>query len=597
MSNHHRTFYDPSKSPMVYLIILWVVLTAFNINKAFHIDDAFHLEAAENIRLHPWKPMSSWINWEDSPTLMFNGNNPPFFFYLINFYQLLFGHSEVSLHLFLSVFTFLSLFYFYQLGQLLQVKSPLTMLSIFAFCPAFVVNQNVMLDIPILAISLGIMYYLLKGQKHDKFSYYIISAILLSFGIFIKYSLIPLFFVILWTIFITKNYQKSIVLIIPIILFLLWSLWNYIEFGQTHIYKILTKPKPEVQINILVSLRAKTVGFLGTLGSITTFTVIFIYSLIPKKEIRLLTLLACLFLVISIPLVYFKQIEETIFNRLLNIIFILNGLILIGLLTFQSISSWLAKKNEYLKSQEFVILIYVTSVSAFLILIAPFNATRHTLLIIPFIILLGHKHFDYTKRILHKYVIAATVILATLLGISDWLIADFYRKNAQKIHLKNATVWSIGHWGWQWYSKQAGMLIYAKNADFNVRNEDYVVFPQHVHKQTLSKEIGLDTIKIITEPSTIFTFFSGINKGTMYSSSHKIPAWSLSNSPIDTIFVCRVNKELGMEVAETRIRSDKDLFNEIKYQSKTKNLPLDSLIKREARKYIEQQRNKKHYFN
>ncbi|RLD93697.1 MAG: hypothetical protein DRJ29_08040 [Bacteroidetes bacterium] len=47
----------------VLLILLWIGLTAINLNKAFHIDDSFHLEAAAYLSVNPTSPMSGLINW------------------------------------------------------------------------------------------------------------------------------------------------------------------------------------------------------------------------------------------------------------------------------------------------------------------------------------------------------------------------------------------------------------------------------------------------------------------------------------------------------------------------------------------------------
>jgi len=542
MLNPKWLFSNALKSYWFLIFVLWLILTGININKAYHIDDTYYLEAAKHIEQNPTKPMSIWINWEDSPTVMHKGNNPPLFLYLISVHQFLFGDSEISLHMLLSVFTFLSLFYFFQLSQLLQVKSPRIILTIFAFCPAFIVNQNIMLDIPILALSLSIMYYLLKGQRLNNTNYYAISAALLSIGMLIKYSLAPLFLVIFVTILISKNYKKSLVLIIPIIVFVFWSIWNYVEFGNIHLISIISKPKVESQVSKLVLYGSKIVGFIGTLGAIATFTSIFIYSLIPKKEIRFLIKVGFAVMVISIPLVYFQLIDESDFNRMLNFFFIVNGLVLIGLIIYSSMTEIMKKNRAYFITPYFTILIYLIIISAFILLVAPFNATRHSLLLIPFILLLGHQHFEATKGFINNLVVTVSIVLGLLLGISDWVYADFYRKNASEISLPNTRVWSIGHWGWQWYSKQAGMLTFAKNIEKNVLNGDLIVFPQNIDKQRMSKEIQLEPFHFITEAPTFFTFFSGKNQASMYSSTYSKPAWSLSNSPIDTIFIFKVKK-------------------------------------------------------
>jgi hypothetical protein len=284
------------------------------------------------------------------------------------------------------------------------------------------------------------------------------------------------------------------------------------------------------------------VGFIGTLGAITTFTAIFIYARIPKKETRFLIIFGFIAMAISVPLVYLNVIEEVIFNRLLNLIFILNGFVLIGLIFYQSITEFISKKYAFFRTPHFVILTYLITVAGFFLLLAPFNATRHCLLLIPFILLLGHQHFEATKGLINNLVVTISIILGLLLGISDWVYADFYRKNASKIHYPNKKIWSIGHWGWQWYSRQAGMITFAKNNESNLKNGDLIVFPHNIHRQGISKEIQLEPVLFLTESPTFFTFFSGKDNGSMYSSSYKKPAWSLSNKSIDTIFILKVKK-------------------------------------------------------
>lgn len=565
---------------IAYVVILWLILTGININKAFHIDDTFHLEAAKWIGQHPLKPMSGSINWGNSPTPMYEYNQPPLFFYLIYVHQFLFGNSEISLHLLLSVFTFLALLFFFKLTKLLNVKSPVTILTIFAFCPAFVVNQNLMTDIPILALSIGIIYYLLKGQKLDNVKYYLFSVILLTVGLLIKYSLLPVFFVILITILASKSPKKSIVLFIPLIALVLWSVWNFVEFGSIH---IISRPKSGFDIG-------KILAFGSTLGAISTFTAIYIYNIIPKKETRFLIILVFILFLFFVPIVYSNLIEESRFNRLLSYSFLINGFVLISLIVYQAINSFFDKKYDYFKTPYFVIFTYIVGVSTFLALFAPFSATRHVLLLIPFILLFGHKQFETTRGIINKFVVTISIILGTLLGISDWIYADFYRKNVDYINIPDTRVWSLGHWGWQWYSKNAGMLFYSKNDEFNVRNGDLIVFPKNIDKQQLSKDIQLDTVRFITQSPTFFTFFSGKNFASMYNSFVKKPAWSLSRAPIDTIFICEVKQEIGIDEVVNRIRLDESWLNDIKIKSIKRNLPIDSMLILDAKWFIEQKR-------
>ena len=342
--------------------------------------------------------------------------------------------------------------------------------------------------------------------------------------------------------------------------------------------------------NIMKNFIKNIFGIIGTLGAISTFTATFIYNILPKKVTRYFIILVFILLIISVALVYSKIVEEAKFNFLLKYFFLINGFILILLILNQAINSFFRKKYEYFGTPYFVIITYLLSVSVFIVLLAPFNATRHTLLLLPFILLFGHRQFESTRGMINNFTITISIILGILLGISDWIFADFYRKNVNSINTRENRVWSVGHWGWQWYSKKAGMLIYSKNNDFNMRKNDLVVFPKNIHKQHLSEDIQLDPVRFITEAPTFFTFFSGKIYASMYSSTFDNPSWSLSSAAIDTIFIYKVRQEIGIDEVVNRIRSDEIWLNNIKNKSIKSNTPIDSMLIIEARLFIEQKR-------
>ncbi len=515
------------------LIFSWAIITLININKAYHMDDTFHLEAANCIEESPLTPLSGKINWENSPMPMYEFNQPPLFFYTILLTKKIFNDSEIVMHLMMSIFSFLSIFFFYRLTVFYKAKNKKLLLLLFAFCPAFIVNQNLMTDVPILAMSLGTMYFLLMGLKDDKLKHFIFSVIFLSLGLLIKYSLIPLFFTVLLSIVLSKKYKNLMVLIIPILVISVWSLWNIIEYDSIH---ILDRPKSGFHPQ-------KILAYLSTLGSVSFISGIYIYYYLPKKitqySIYLLFVVFCLL----IPLVYYGYIGESISTMVLSVFFLVNGLTIMSITLLVILQKIRKGGVSYLKSYEFPIMIYIIVFSLFIGLLAPFNATRHILLITPFLILAGSHMFDKVYSV-YRLVLFSTIIIGVLLGISDWIYADFYRRSVINIKIKADTVWSMGHWGWQWYSKKAGMRIYSTNDSLKLNCGDYIVFPKNIHRQELSSGIRIDTVGYITEDPSLLTFLSGKNYASMYISSIYNPPWSLSNITIDTIFVCKVTQEI-----------------------------------------------------
>jgi len=515
----------------VLIVIIWSVLTAININKAYHIDDTFYLEAAQHIKDNPTKPMSGFINWENDPVPIYKHNPPPLFFYFIVLTSVSFGFGEIPMHLLISVFTFFALLLFYNLSVLLRIKNTNTLILLLAFSPAFVINQNLMLDIPVITILLGFAYCLLKANITGKTQFYTLSALLLGVGLLFKYSLLPLIVLLLIVIILNREFKKLFVLLIPFGFLIAWSMWNYLEFGSVH---MLGRSN---STHIL-----KVWAFPGCLGAIAFFSVSLLFSRYKSRVVKpkLYTMLSIT--ILAIILFAFNIVDEIFFANFMSVLFTLNGTFICFALVsrfFIDIKLTSIFKNK--PSNELILYLFIAALMLFIILFAPFIATRHILLMLPFALLIFAKEISIAPKKVNLSVISLTIFLGVLLGVSDWKYADYYREMASKIELPDdKKVWTAGHWGWQWYSKQRGLIEYSTNqSEPNVG--DLIVYPGRVSMQELNENIKLSIINKVWDEPTLLTFVSGNNWASMYSSYlNKVP-WTLSKTPIDTIFICKVD--------------------------------------------------------
>jgi hypothetical protein len=510
----------------IHVFVIWTILTGFNITKAYHIDDTFHLLAAEHIQNQPLSPMSGLINWDKGVAPGYQYNQPPLFFYLIAATDYFAGNSEFIMHLMLSVFTFLSLFYFGKLTELLQIKSSNSLLLLFGFSPAFIINQNLMTDIPVLTVYMSVIYFLIKAQEEKKNRYYIIASFLIAIGLLIKYTTAPLIIVLLLTVVSAGEYKKASVILIPITVLFCWSLWNLHEYGSMHIF---SRPKNTFDIK-------KPISFLGTLGAVSTYTILFIREYLSGKKLMFLLIFTGIIVASGILYLYFFRTVSI--DLVISIIFICNGFILTFALYKKIVSLILSERIQFSKNPYFIILICILGLSAFIIFFAPFNATRHLLLVIPFLLLFGEKYFFQQFSILRKAVVYLTILIGVSLGISDWLYADFYRKSAKQIASYGQTAWSLGHWGWQWYSEKAGMHVYSPGDELKIKKGDLLVYPANVPRQNFVSQLKVDTVKMIIQKASYLTFFS-VKNGSMYNSFISKPVWTFSCNPTDTIVICR----------------------------------------------------------
>jgi hypothetical protein len=555
-----------AKNRYFILFVLWFSLTAININKAFHIDDTFHIEAAMNLTQDPLRPMSALVNWSSDPKPLFNFNQPPLFYYLIASYANIFGYSEISLHLFLSFFTFFALFFFQEITFLLPIKKKMLLLVIFAFNPAFIINQNVMADVPLIAIILGSIYFIIKAKRSGKTKNYLIAATFIGVGMLLKYSILPMLIVLLLVILLNKDYKNLIVLLIPIGLIALWSLWNYLEIGHIH---ITNRPQriydPE---NIWV--------FLSTVGAVSTFIFSFFYGVFRSKFSEIFILTSLLLFIGSVIFVFLDFIFEKPYTAFLYNLFMLTGVFVYLAIVIIIYKKILLQKLDYFISDHFIIILSLLGLSAFILLYAPIYASRQILLIIPFLLLSGSQLFDKSTPLINGISLTATIILGVVLGISDWNNADYYREIAASIELnEDEKTWSAGHWGWQWYAKANGMEQYHTQSS-DIKDGDYIIYPVKVDKQNKNPETNWVIIDKIWKKADILTFFSGKTETSFYSAFKGVPTWNLSKQAIDTIYVCKVEKGISFNIR--RIKNDKIWLQKVNEKAIRKGIPLDSML-------------------
>lgn len=513
------------------LVLIWILLTAINLGKAYHIDDTFHLEAAEWIKDNPTRPMSGTINWKDIPTPIYSHNQPPLFFYLLAKVISVAGTNEIPQHLFLSIFTFLALLFFDKLIEALRLKKRTLLLLLFGFSPALVINQNLMTDVPLLALVLGSALFLLKAGGEKKTTAYVISALLIGTGLLIKYSVLPLLIVLILVIIIRRDYKYLAALLIPLGMLLLWSVWNYAEYGSVH---FLDRPKSGLHINRMWSFMAAT-------GSMAFFSASLFYGTWAKPFVRRGIFIVFSLFVILIIAFALGFIPEPDINNIFNVLFVLNGLLvfflLIRLFVKQAGTEGL---QPYMKTNSFIIFLFAVSTATFMVLFAPFMATRHILLILPFVLLFTSGLFENCDKSINRLSLIVTLFLGVALGISDYKYAGYYKKMASRFSVsRNTTVWTAGHWGWQWYTSRHGLKQYETGSP-DVKNGDLFIYPGNISRQEFEKNLKLEIIEKRWEEATPLTFFSGNNFASFYSSSVKIAPWTLSLQPIDTIYVCRV---------------------------------------------------------
>ncbi len=527
-----------SGKDLLVILSVWLIATALNVTKPFHIDDAYHLEAAIHISKAPLQPSSGFINWGNVPEPLSQSNQPPLFFYLLALTGYLTSFSEIPLHLLVSVFTLLSLYFFFITVQLIKPGEAQFLTLIFGLSPAFLINQNIMTDIPLLSASLAFGYFLLKAGMSKEFKYIAYAGIALGLAMLIKFTIVPLYVVLLIAPFFYRKPTHSIAIFIPLAFITGWSLYNLYEFNDVQLF---TRSSGRSSIE---GIPDTALSFLSCIGAITPFSLM-MFAATQKRPQKYVPIIISLFVSFSIFVIlsWMGFISHELSKEIIRYVFMLLGLVIFTtlFLTNKTIFSDLFSRKFEAYKRVFLVL-WFSSLTVFIILFAPFIATRHVLLVIPaYLLVIPALPIDF-PRILKVIALSSTLLAGILLSISDYHYAAFYRNHAKDIRQKygeDSKIWSVGHWGWQWYSRANGFKIY-NTCISDVKVGDIIAYPVKVPNQKLCPLIKLETIEERWDNPGFMSFFSTRHEASFYLSGYKRPAWRLSTLPTDTIVVQRV---------------------------------------------------------
>ena len=525
------------------LLLLWALATALDFGKAFHIDDTFHLLAAQWIEHHPLSPMSGLVNWGQDPQPLHDFNQPPGYFYLIALTGHFLGYSEGVMHGLRAMFSLIAIVNLYQLARHFVKGQALLITSLLVLCPAFLVNQGLMTDVPLLAMHLlGFRLLLVPGSGH-KGVRYLWAALAFSAGVFIKYTTLPVLLVFPLVLALRREGKYIAVAGVPFVLLVLWGLWNVQEFDAVHLFG------REGGDHSLRGIFVRTLGMFTALGAVSPFVPAIAMGRFPAwhKWIRSAWLAALSAFMILAAAVYSGNLSEAVSDEILRIAFTLNGVLFVALATLTI--PW---KDRPAQSDRWALILWAAGLAAFLALFAPMMATRHILLMLaPLLLILGPT-LGCADAKARSLALATTAALGIMLTLSDREYAGFYRDMAPRIVNemgKGRTVWSVGHWGWQWYAAEAGMRTYALHGLQPVAG-DLVVLPQEYDAQFIDPSIQAIPLRTYDAPPSPSTFFNVECFAGMYTSSYGKLPWSLSRSHHKVIQVYQVVNHGGAPIVQ-----------------------------------------------
>jgi hypothetical protein len=523
----------------LWLSVLWIVATGYNLFKPYHIDDTVYLEIAKWISEHPLHPMSGMLNWGGVDEPFYVQNQPHLYFYLMAIWGSIFGYSEPAMHALQSLAALASIMLFYRLACALVSPIALWLTAMLALGPAFIVEQNLMVDVPLLAAWLAFFYSLVcLGRSHHQTLRYVSAALACSVALLIKYSSLVLFLILLCSLLFERRRAQLWCLLIPVATIAAWSIFNYFDYGGVH---IATRSLSGSFNGPVKSLAIWIIN----LGAITPFGLIAIVENRPELKkfgplVYALTAILFAALVFSVAIGWVHDNQS---DRLLQLCFATNGLVMLLWTAWTLIRSSHHRLFQIDIAREGAPSLYLglwlAGASAFYILFSPFIAARHLLLIVPAVMLLLGVYWGSTLTSASKvFGLAFTIVVSTGLCLADWRFAAFYKSEAAALATllpKTGTLWTSGHWGWQWYAAQNGIRQIDVRSSI-LRPGDTVIIAREIDRQTLPAPPAPVHLALTdTEPAR-FADVLCTRRASFYGSGQYGP-WSLSRSCRDHIDV------------------------------------------------------------
>jgi hypothetical protein len=511
---------------------LWIAAAAslFNVFKAFQIDDTAYLEIAMALLRSPLHAMQARLNWGDVPAPVHFLNQPHFLPAFLASMMAMGVHSDLGLHVAFALFTVTSAWAFFRLAAHIGIRHPVATTALFMLGPQFLPGQNLMTDVPLLAMML---VALLAASRQS----WMLAGLAAAAACLTKYSGIVLLPTLSLLAFGARTRRAWLSVAIPIAALAAWSLFNIWDYGNTHILE-----RPRVVWSI-VELRARTAAFLVCLGAVTPVTAFALFQPFRyKKSLILVAAIVIVAVLVRLGLLGEARPDANYSITWLRGLFLGNGVLAL-LLAFSDVdlSNWADGRP---------LALLAVCASLFVIGWAPFMAVRHLLPVSAVLTLfIARSHLDRLSSELRLSVVTLAVGLGAILAISDMAYAGTYRETATNglnmaVANTGGRIYTIGHWGWQRYSSARGFLAYSTGVSV-LQGGDRLILPCGVDQQPLTpadRSILTEKFRLVAR-SNLFTFVrtmgpqSGTSHSGYYSSTGDTLPWFISHLPIETFLI------------------------------------------------------------
>ena len=535
---------QPKRRDALALLALWAIVTAYNLFKPFHIDDTAYVTIAQWIGRHPLHPMHGTLNWLGTEQPISKIIHPHLYFYILAAWGRVFGFSEPSLHLVQSLAALACILLFHRLARTLIPASALWATALLILGPAFIVEQNLMTDIPLLAVWLLFFSTLICDARSERQTRrYLIAALACSAAILIKYSSAVLVVMLCLSLLLERRRKQAWTVLCPLLAVAAWSLFNYFDYGHIH---ILTPPDQlPHDLHRLVFFIVDWIVGIGALSPLGLIVAVQSKPRWVKSQAAIYAGLAAAFALLAAA-VALRVLSTHGSNWVCAADFAINGSLVcmafvVSTLDLPWRTLWRNALPPNVAARLYLVL-WIALTSFAYIKASPFIASRHILLILPALTLLLAMHWGASLTPASKrFALALTVVISTGLCVSDWRFAEYYKTEAAELarSLPNtAPIWAAGHWGWQWYATHNGFQELDIHSS-HLQPGDLFIWPEGVDREMPEAPLHLQLLRTDIQPYPLLNLFCTGQPAHFYEFSLAGP-WALSRNCINRIDVYRV---------------------------------------------------------
>ena len=460
-----------------------VLMTLLNGIKPLHIDDPFSLRIAQRITEHPTDPYGFDILWVQWLQPVHEELTPPLVPYWWALGLTLLGNAVFAWKLWFLPFAVLLAI---SLCALLRRFAPgteiaLTLMTLFS--PAFLPAFNLMQDVP--AVGLGLAALALYLTASDRRSLVLASAAGLIAGLAAqtKYTAVGVLVVMVLHALLLRRLRTAVVAVgVALGVFFAWEGLMTLQYGQGMFFGQLGSPLWSMQRSAMIVPLGRLLG-----GAAPMIALVGLAGL-GLRRVAVLALasatLAAYATLIVLPG------ADWIYP-------VLGAMAVLTLASAAARLGWGSGPSPWaVRYVDWLLVGWLISEIALYFASAPFPAVRRVMgVIVAATFVVGRLASLRVGSRPGTVPLAALTACGAGLGLLFWLV-DLREAMAQRtapraavqaIHQMDpdSTIWYVGHWGFQHYAEEAGLLPVIPDVS-RLHAGDWLVLPDRVHQQEIT---------------------------------------------------------------------------------------------------------------